>query len=99
MTAAHCCARSEPFVYLGENRDIKVKVKSLRDHPKFSSEMYNYDICVVTLTRDVLVDANIKNSLEVALLPTGEDCDKRSMNVNATGWGYFHGCNFIKLLT
>ena len=54
--------------------------------------MYNYDICVVTLDRDVLANENIKNHVDVALLPTGDDCDVKSMLMNATGWGYFHGC-------
>ena len=60
--------------------------------------MYDYDICVVTLDRDVLADKYIKNNVEIALLPIDKqpeaepDCDVKSTPVNATGWGYFHGC-------
>ena len=61
--------------------------------------MYEYDICIVTLDRDVFADKNIKDELEVAMLPNGEDCDninnKKSMEMNATGWGYFHGCKYL----
>ena len=96
MTAAHCCAVAKNYVNVGENRDIRVAVKSLRDHPKFSSREYNYDLCVVTLTRDITKDANIKDQTEIALLPVGGDCDKSSLDVNATGWGYFTGCIFSR---
>ena len=95
LTAAHCCAVAKNYVTLGENRDIKVSIKSLRDHPKFSSKEYNYDLCIVTLTRDITKDTNIKDQTEIALLPVGGDCDKNSLDVNATGWGYFTGCIFF----
>jgi len=91
LTAAHCCAVVKNYVTLGENRDIKVSIKSLRDHPKFSSKEYNYDLCIVTLTRDITKDTNIKDQTEIALLPVGGGCDKISLDVNATGWGYFTG--------
>ena len=84
---------------MGEKRDIKVGIKAIRDHPKFNSVMYEYDICIVTLDRDVFADKNINDELEVALLPNGEDCDnisnKKPMEMNATGWGYFHGCKYL----
>ena len=70
----------------------------------FSNVNFNYDFCVVTLSKDVTLDADIKGDVELAKLPIKlpklpVDCDKKSDCImEATGFGYFHGCKFKNFL-
>ena len=67
----------------------------------FNNVDFNYDFCVVTLSKDVTVDADIKGDVEVAKLPdlTKPDCDEQGdCFMEATGFGYFHGCKLKNFL-
>ena len=54
------------------------------------SPCFNYDFCVVTLSKDVTVDADIKGDVEIAKLPIKADCDKKKR--------LYHGGNRIWIL-
>ena len=65
----------------------------------FNNVDFNYDFCVVTLSKDVTVDADIKGDVEIAKLPIKADCDaKKDCIMEATGFGYFHGCKLKNFL-
>ena len=96
LTAAHCCSRHKDYVHLGENLEFKVKITETKHHPKFETKSFHYDLCVVTLEKDVTIDEKIKDHVEVVLLPNArnwKDCDAKSFDMDATGFGYWHGCN------
>ena len=98
LTAAHCCNRGLTYVRLGETGDYEVKLKSIKKHPKFDSKLFQYDFCVLTLKEDVTNNIQIKPNVQIARLQTGDketghkDCDKETLQMYATGFGYFKGC-------
>ena len=93
LTAAHCCQRPVSHVSVGEEGKYNIQIEGATIHPKFSSTTFKYDICVVTLVEDVTTDDKIKQYVSIARLPNGRDCDIRhGLQMDATGWGYYHGC-------
>ena len=99
LTAAHCCNRGLTYVRLGETGHYEVKIESIKKHPKFDSQKFKYDFCVLTLKEDVTNNKQIKPNVQIARLPTCDkknakecDCDKKTLQMDATGFGYFRGC-------
>ena len=91
LTAAHCCNRGLTYVRLGETGHYEVKIESIKKHPKFDSQKFKYDFCVLTLKEDVMNNKQIKPNVQIARLPTGSDCDQKTFQMDATGFGYFRG--------
>ena len=92
LTAAHCCNRGLTYVRLGETGHYEVKIEIIKKHPKFDSLKFKYDFCVLTLKEDVMNNKQIKPNVQIARLPTGYDCDNKTLAMDATGFGYFRGC-------
>ena len=92
LTAAHCCNRGLTYVRLGETGHYEVKIESIKKHPRFDSQTFKYDFCVLKLKEDVTNNIQLKPNVQIARLPTGYDCDKKTLHMDATGFGYFRGC-------
>ena len=74
LTAAHCCDRIEeqrkPLSFRDStNQDIDVQILEWVNHPKYSSEIYNYDFCLMLTDRAIEYGDNIQ---PISLMNQGE---------------------------
>ena len=91
LTAAHCTflkSIKDLSVRVGtdtvETNGEVIKVKRIRNHPRFSPYTFNNDFSLIELTMNITVELGIKEAIG---LPTNDDEIEDGTDTLVSGWG------------